>query len=92
MRCRALRTCAEAGCATHQVCMAGPGGDAQCQPGCEPGYTWNTTTRQCDVLAGLNCRVGDAMSLVAMCEAAGRRCVEAGGSAMCGGCVDGRVL
>ncbi|TAK22251.1 MAG: hypothetical protein EPO40_28695 [Myxococcaceae bacterium] len=92
MRCRALRTCAMAGCAEHQVCAAGAGGDAQCQEGCEPGYTWDATARRCSVLAGLNCRMGDAMSVLAMCETAGRRCVEEGGSARCGGCVDGRVL
>jgi sulfatase modifying factor 1 len=91
-RCRAARTCVMAGCAERQVCQPGPGGDAECQSGCEPGYSWNAAMRRCDVIAGLNCRMGDAMSIAAMCEAQERRCVEAGSSAMCGGCVEGRVL
>lgn len=92
-KCRAAVTCAEAGCADHQLCReASAGSDASCLADCEDGFSWNAGTQTCDVETK-SCEPDAGDSILQECTDVGRKCVEdTPGEAECGECLQASQL
>lgn len=88
-RCRAAKSCTQAGCAAHQLCEEGASGqDARCLESCEPGFMWDPITATCGATAA-TCDEGATGSIKAQCDAQHRVCVTDGAGAHCGDCQSG---
>ncbi len=88
--CRDALACDDVDCVENQLCEEGEDDeDALCLESCVAGFVWNAQAQACEPMEAANCQEGDPQSLLEICQAQMRACVEEGSSARCGDCFEG---